>query len=131
MKPIKSPHKRTHITISGERIENGKRMAEMTRTWMERHESEFRALMGFVKSLQSLDRVGRVRDRVAVWCMANGVTFGGGPTKFGNDYWAGAARYMVLLDPSLDGAPLNLADSDIDCYGLLPVSWMEGEIKCA
>ena len=68
---------------------------------------------------------GRVRDRVAAFCVDRGIDVGG-DYAFDNTLWAGISRYAALLDPSLAGDPLRFRDSDIDCYGLLPVSYLEG-----
>lgn len=133
MVAIRSPHERKMKTITGERLVNGRAMARMTNTWMENHKDAFFEIYSFVKSLQAQEKVGRVRDRVAVFCMAKGIHLGYDPYKFGNAYWAGIARYLALYDPSLVGAPLKFNDSDIDCYGLLPVSYLpelaEGDKK--
>ena len=124
MVPIKSPHVRTVRVKTGERINNGRALAIKAQGWMERNGHAFFELYRFVKRLQAEERIGRVRDRVAVWCMAHGIEVGDDPYKFGNAYWAGIARYIALYDPSLVGAPLKFHDSDIDCYRLLPVSYL-------
>ena len=129
--PIKSPHERNSIVITGERINNGRELAHKTHTWMANHKDTFFALYGFVKKLQSEGFKGRVRDRVAVHCMMRGIELGDDPYKFGNAYWAGVARYMALYDPSLIDAPLTFHDSDIDCYGLLPVGYLPNLGKVA
>ena len=125
MKPIKSPHERL-FTISGERLLNGRRLAEECQRWMEANHDAFFAIYGFVKSMQSNERAGRVRDRVASFCVDRNIKVGSDPYAFNNDYWAGISRYLILHDGSLDGAPIKFRDSDIDCYGLLPVSYLPG-----
>lgn len=124
MTPIKSPHERIALVKTGESIMAGRKMALDAKTWMERNKDAFFAIYGFVKSLQSQEKVGRVRDRVAVFCMERGIKVVDEPYKFANAKWAGIARYMALYDPSLIDAPLKFNDSDIDCYGLMPVSYL-------
>ena len=124
MKPIKSPHKRTRLTITGERITNGRRLAIRTASWMEGNREAFFAIYGYVKSMQSEESFGRVRDRVASWVAGNLTKFDNEDFRFGNDYWAGISRYLVLYDDSLRDAPIIFCDSDIDCWGLVPVSYL-------
>ena len=124
MKPIKSPHSRTNRIKTGERINNGRDLAEKTRKWMEDNEEAFFTLYRYVKKLQMQKSGGRVRDRVAIHCIQSNIDVGEDPYKFSNTYWAGIARYMVLYDPSLIGDPIMLRDSDIDCFGLYPVSYL-------
>lgn len=124
MRPIPSPHKRARLVKTGESIEAGRKAALEARAWMERNRDAFFDIYGFVKKLQSQEKVGRVRDRVAVFCMERGIEVDDGPYRFANARWAAIARYMALYDPSLVDAPLAFNDSDIDCYGLLPVSYL-------
>lgn len=112
--------------MTGESIANGRELARKAKGWMERNQGAFFELYKFVKSLQAQEKVGRVRDRVAVYSMQRGIQLGDDPYKFGNAYWAGIARYMALYDPSLIDAPLKFNDSDIDCHGLFPVSYLPG-----
>jgi hypothetical protein len=122
--PIKSPHARLSLVKTGDSIAAGRKMALEAKSWMERNKDAFFEIYGFVKSLQSQEKVGRVRDRVAVFCMERGINVLDEPYKFANAKWAGIARYLALYDPSLMDAPLKFADSDIDCYGLMPVSYL-------
>ena len=122
---IQSPHERTRKVITGERIANGRELALKTHTWMENHEDAFFDIYRYVKGLQGIGKAGRLRDRVAVFCMAHGIRVGNDPYSFGNAYWAGISRYMALYDRTLIGAPIQFADSDIDCYGLIPVSYLK------
>lgn len=123
MRPVKSPHVRTWKNMSVDRFESGRKMAEAAQTWMESNEATFRAVVGFLKGLQRDGRRGRVRDRVAIFCIDNGLRIGGGSQAFTNATWAGIERYIALAEPGLQEM-LSMTDSDIDCYGLLPVSWM-------
>lgn len=124
MRPtIRSPHERAY-TVTGERLASGRRMAERTRAWMESNETAFFEIAGYVKAMQGRG-CGRVRDRVAAFCVDRGIDVGG-DYAFDNTLWAGISRYAALFDPSLAGDPLRFRDSDIDCYGLLPVSYLEG-----
>ena len=125
-RPIESPHKPTSIARTEATVKAGMRMAADVRAWMEGNEDAFWTILRFVKGLQGSHVGGRVRDRVAVMLMASNVHVDDDPYKFANAKFAGIARYMALVDPSLVGAPLKLNDSVIDCYGLLPVSWLEG-----
>ena len=124
MKPWPSPHKRKSVVTSGARINNGRGLASQAARWMESHEESFWKICGFCKTVKG----GRLRDRVALYCLDNGISVGPKPRAFGNDYWAGIARYIVLVDPTLEDNPIKMEDSDIDCYGLVPVSYLKGKI---
>lgn len=125
MKPIPSPHVRTKLVKTNLTINNGRKLAEDTADWMERSKKGFETIYKYVKSLQSKNFKGRVRDRVATFCVDHRITVGSGHDyRFANPLWAGISRYLVLHDPSLDGAPILMHDSDIDCYGLLPISYL-------
>lgn len=121
MEVIESPNKRNVMKGS---ISNGRRLAEHAARWMEGHESEFMQLYGYTKKLQENRIKGRVRDILASYCISNGIRVEGQGYRFDNDLWAGISRYMVIFDPSLTGAPIKFRQSDIDMYGLLPVSWL-------
>lgn len=123
-KPIPSPHERSVLVTSGERICNGRRLAETVHRWMEANRESFFLIYGFVKTMQSKERFGRVRDRVAAFCVDHGIEIDGDPYAFNNTFWAGISRYLVLYDNTLADAPIRFRDSDIDCYGLLPVSYL-------
>ena len=125
---LDSPHQPTSIARTEATVKAGMRMAADAQAWMEGNEDAFWAILVFVKGLQGRHVAGRVRDRVAVMLMANSVHVDDDPYKFANAKFAGIARYMALVDPSLVGAPLKFNDSVIDCYGLLPVSYLEGLI---
>ena len=83
-----------------------------------------RGLHRFVALLQQGGCRGRVRDRVAAFCVDRGVEVGDSPYAFNNSWWAGISRYLVLHDPSLLGDPIKFRNSEIDAYGLLPVSYL-------
>lgn len=119
---IKSPHQRAYA-IDGRRIACGRKLAIETRAWMEANEEAFWLIYRFVKSMQAEEKSGRVRDRVAAFCVDKGIEVGSA-YSFNNDYWAGISRYLALHDDSLIGAPLRFRDSDVDCYGLYPVSYL-------
>ncbi|MBQ1450553.1 MAG: hypothetical protein IIZ12_06460 [Eggerthellaceae bacterium] len=123
-RPIESPHQPTSIVRTDATVKAGMRMAAEVKAWMEDNEDAFWTILGFVRGLQGKHVGGRVRDRVAVMLMANNVHMDDDPYKFANAKFAGIARYMALIDPSLVGAPLKFSDSVIDCYGLLPVSYL-------
>lgn len=105
-------------------IESGRKMAESTRRWMEGNEAAFRKIYRFVKGMQIQGGKGRVRDRVAAFCVDQSIDVGDAPYTFNNSWWAGISRYLVLHDPSLQDDPIRFRESDIDCYGLLPVSYL-------
>lgn len=104
-------------------------MAEQTRRWMEGNREAFWKIYGFVKNMQFDGGKGRVRDRVASFCVDQSIEVGDSPYTFNNTWWAGISRYLVLYDPTLLNDPIRFRDSDIDCYGLLPVSYLSG-IEC-
>lgn len=125
MTPWKSPHERTRLVKTAETMGRGRKDAERCLEWMERNEAQFRELLAFVRGMRDRGERGRVRDRAALYCISHGIETGGPGRFFANGMWAGISRYLVLADPSLGGDPIEMADSNIDCYGLLPVSWME------
>lgn len=122
-KPIPSPHKRGY-TISGEHLTNGRRIAYKTWCWVEKNKETFFTIYDYLKTLAESGCKGRVRDRAAVYCVEHGIQVGDSEFTFSNTYWAGISRYMVLYDKSLLYHPIEFKDSDIDCYGLLPVSYL-------
>lgn len=127
MRRLESPHQRTTLVKTGENITNGREMAKKAAYWMEVNQDAFNSIYQCVKHMQDNGYKGRVRDRVAMWCLDHNVKIGYGSFKLTNGYWAAIARYLVIYDPSLENAPIVMHDSDIDCWGLYPISWME---KC-
>lgn len=123
MIPIRSPHQRKNLVITGERLIKGRNLARRSLAWMECNQASFISIYYFLKRLQKDEIRGRVRDRVAAHCLDKGIQVGDS-YAFNNDYWAAISRYAVLFDPSLLGNPIRFRDSDIDCYGLLPVSYL-------
>ena len=119
---IESPHRLR--VVDDERRENGKKLAFDAHRWVEANEDAFKLIHHFVKHQAGK---GRMRDRVAVFCIQHGIRVEDEPYKFANAYWAGIARYLVVYDQSLLRDKITLADSDIDAYGLPEVSWMEEE----
>ena len=120
---IGSPHRPVR-TMSRSHAASGREMAWKVHRWMEALEAAFREIYGFVKGMQLHGGRGRVRDRVAAFCVDRGIEVGDSPYTFNNTWWAGISRYLVLHDPSLLGDPIAFRESDIDCYGLLPVSYL-------
>ena len=123
-KKIDSPHAWGRVSVSDADLRDGKAIAENSARWMETHEDAFYAMLGYVKRLQASGVRGRLRDRVAVWYMAHEADFESRGYRFANADWAGICRYMALADPSLVDDPIKFADSKIDCYGLLTVSYL-------
>lgn len=123
MKAIRSPYV-TERTMSAAHIESGREMATKVHRWMEVNEAAFRKIYGFVKEMQRTGSKGRVRDRVAAFCVDQSIEVGDEPYTFNNTWWAGISRYLVLHDQTLLEDPIRFRDSDIDCYGLLPVSYL-------
>lgn len=107
-----------------ERLSSGHKMARSTQRWMEANEAGFRSIYEFVKRMQAEGGRGRVRDRVAAFCVDQSIDVGDSPYAFNNTWWAGISRYLVLHDPSLLGDPIRFRNRDIDAYGLLPVSYL-------
>ncbi len=125
MKPIPSPHKRSHLIRNGATLDKGRMMAMEAQEWMEESEEAFYSILTYLRALKERGVRGRVRDRVALFCIDNGIKLGSGSRSFANSKWAAMERYIALADPSLVGTVIEMNDSYIDCYGLLPVSWME------
>lgn len=123
MKRIQSPHARTYLK-TGERIVSGMRLADEGRRWMEANEDAFFAILEYCRELRRDGVKGRARDKVATFCCENGIKVGNDGTAFANASWAVIARYIVLLDPELGEYPLTLADSNVDCVGLHPISYL-------
>lgn len=124
---IPSPHPLSK-PISGDGMRSGVRMAMAGQRWMEAHQDSFYAIYSFVKSMQAGGQMGRVRDRVAVFCAERGIEVGDGGNAFANAYWACISRYLVLYDRSLLYAPIEFRDSEVDGCGLMPVSWLRLEV---
>lgn len=122
MRPVPSPHRRSFV-LSGARLRKGRALAVSAKRWMEGNEPVFRALYGYMKQLQGEGARDNLRSRALLWLEDTGQSTPGG-RKLWNGDWAGVERYMVLLDPTLDGDPVSMRDSWIDCFGLLPVSWL-------
>lgn len=126
MTRIPSPHRDSMAVRTGERVSNGVRIANEAAEWMEGHEREFRAILWKVREIRRGGPTGRLRDRVAAWCCDNGVRVSAKEGVFvDNSLWAAICRYLVLLDPSLDGDPVLMRHSDVDFVGLGEVPWYD------
>lgn len=101
---------------------DGRRIAEATARWIDKHPAEFQALFSIVKDMQANGVIGRVRDRVATEAMNRNIEVREGDYRFANGLWAGIARYMVFADPSLKNNPIEFQRSVIDNYGLVPIN---------
>ena len=126
MKVIESPHGLHTLERNEATIEAGRKMSRDAKSWMERNRDAFFEILGYVRELQGRGVKGRIRDRVCVFCMVNAIDVDDAPQKFKNGMFAPLSRYMGLVDPSLIDNPLKFNDSVIDCYGLLPVSYLPG-----
>lgn len=120
-KPWTSPNYSNRLPWTAKSHENGRRLAEATARWIEKNQSDFIAIYNIVKQMQHDGVKRRVREQVIARAMAKGVRFADGDFKFANSLWAGITRYLVVLDPSLAGNPIEFSQSDIDCYGLVPI----------
>lgn len=126
--PMPSPNGKPEVCTESQR-RNGDRMAVDAYIWMLRSEQVFNAIYRYVKSLQGDHIKGRVRDRVASYCVDVGLQVGKDSYRFSNSIWAAISRYLVIKDPSLYRAPIEFAKSDIDCVGLYPVPYLEGAMR--
>ena len=126
METIQSPNFQEGTVATESTIEEGLRMARDGRNWMERNQDAFSSIRGFLKKLQREGVKGRVRDRVAIWIMQNGIEVNDAPFRFANAKWAVISRYAALADPTLIGRPLQFNFSLVDVSGLLPVSYLPG-----
>lgn len=118
------------LTINGRRLDHGYKLAFKTHKWMESHENAFWSILGFVRKLKVSGSKGRLHDRVAIFCIDNGIRTDTREYKFSNDVWTGLERYLVIADPSLKYNPVQAKSSDIDLYGLFPVSYLSSEVEC-
>lgn len=128
MRPLKSPfYKECNLETHGSRINDGRKLADETKRWMESHEQAFWQMMRYVKTLQREGIKGRLRDRVSTYCVDNNINTSNSQYRFANELWAGISRYMVLIDPSLKYNPIEANTSCIDLFGLYPISYLELE----
>lgn len=128
MKPIQSPfYFQCPLITDGTKLTLGRKLAYNTHKWMESHEGAFKSILRYVKGLQRSGFKGRLHDRVAIYCIDNGIQTDSGEFKFSNDIWTGIERYLVLVDPSLRDNPVKAKQSAIDLHGLFPVSYLSLE----
>jgi len=120
-----SPNEKCKNPFTSESYLNGRKLIERTAEWIGKNTSDFIAIYNYVKDLQASGFRGRVRDRVIAEGMVHGLKFAEDGYTFANDLWAGIARYLVVLDPSLMGSPIEFRQSDIDGYGLVPIDFPE------
>ena len=125
METIKSPNAPDRCIVTDETLAAAMKMAREGRSWMEKNQEAFESILVFLKSLQTQNIRGRVRDRVATWCMENGIKIDDNPYRFANAKWAVISRYAALVDPTLIGRPLQFSFSMVDISGLLPVSYLD------
>lgn len=133
MRTWPSPHQRETLCIDADTLAKGRYLSQKTAMWVERNEASFRAILWCCKRAHDNGATSMARNIVAKFCCDNNIKVGDGPSGFDHTVFAGIARYMVLIDPSLEGAPIEFRDSCIDCYGLVPIGFiaemMEG--KCS
>ena len=123
MKPWTSPNYDGRSPWTVEACLRGRNLAMDAARWIEGHQQQFNSLYRIIKRMQSEGVKGRVRDRAVVEAMALGITFEQGCYTFANGLWAGLTRYMAYADHSLIDNPLRFNRSDIDNYGLVPISY--------
>lgn len=128
MRPILASPNHDRNPITGENLIKGRNIARKVKVWMEGNPRAFKAIYQYVKTLQAQNAKGRVRDRVSVFCTEHKIKVGDDDYTFSNTYWAGISRYLVLYDPSLKDAPIRFRRSDIDCFGLYPISYLDLEV---
>lgn len=128
MKTIKSPfYQECGLTVSGDRLDHGRKLAIMAKEWMDSHEQAFNQILAYVRRLKRIGSRGRLHDRVSIYCIDKGIQTDTEQYKFSNDVWTGLQRYLVLADPSLKYNPVIVRSSDIDLFGLYPVSYLNIE----
>lgn len=120
----KSPHERTKKTVADFDLNAGRKHALAAKTWMETHRGAFFFILNTMRKERI---VPRPRD---YFCneLARRHLCNDKPIAFNNNYWPAIARYLVLVDPSLE-SKLDMRDSVFDVVQLYPVSYLEGEIK--
>lgn len=121
-KVVKSPYPKTRPT-DRELRRSGRQLAAHAAKWMEGNRDAFLAVYRFLKAQQARGSAGRVRDWVICYLIQEGYQTDARMAMINGD-WAVVARYYVLLDPSLFGAPIRLVSSVVDHYGLVQVSWL-------
>lgn len=123
---IKSPYKRKR-PVDGDRINNGRKLAEKTRVWMESHETTYRIIKKYIEtSKPSMCN----RSVFKTYCQLSNIEISDNETyRFDHDLWAGIVRYISLDDPKLQ-PKIRMRESDIDCFGLFPISYLNLEDEC-
>lgn len=133
MRTWPSPHQRETLCIDADTLARGRYLSHKVALWVENNEASFMAIFGCCRRAHDDGATARARGIVENFCSDNNIKVGDGPNGFDNTVFAGITRYMVLIDPSLEGAPIEFRDSCIDCYGLVPIGFiaemMEG--KCS
>ncbi len=124
MKTIKSPYKSECMVSDQDTLHRGELMAADVARWMEKNKDAFYFILATVQDIRARGQRGRIRDYVATECIRAGFKVGETSFGFGNAYWAGIARYLVLVDPRLMNNPVMLSESCLDAYGLLPISYL-------
>lgn len=120
-----SPHERTRKDKSQFSLQDGKDQAEKLRNWMENNQEAFEFMLNFMQSEKHVkyprsDCFGAVSAHL----LTKDSQF-----KVNNNHFPGIARYMVLVDPSLE-SKLKMRDSVLDIIGLYPISYLKGKVKC-
>lgn len=122
-KPWTSPNYDQRSPWTSDSYLNGRKLSEAAARWIDKHPDEFNSLYRMVKKQQGMGRMAYLRDRVKVQAYDLGITVKEGEYSFANGLWAPLIRYMAYADPSLVGNPIVFERSDVDNYGLVPVSF--------
>lgn len=101
-KPYPSPHGRTYLTFTNANWVQGIRQAKEAAAWMEQNRYQFLHIQVSAKLARN----------------------DGKPYRVPSPHSGAVARYLLLIEPSLKDT-LSIHDEPIDCFGLLPVSWLD------
>lgn len=118
---LKSPHDRETMISNGMRQNRGRDKALMARDWMEANKEAFEFVKSYIKDH---DKIQNQRDFFREKLMEHKLLSTTNPYAFNNVEWDGLARYLVLADPSLK-KKVEMRDSEIDCWGLYPISYLD------
>ena len=125
-----SPNEKYRGPFTSESYLNGRKLIEPVAGWITANPKWFLFVYDTVKDAQERGGIKRgIRDHVAAKCIERGLKIKEDGFTFPNAWWPGLARYLVILDPSLLNNPIVLMPSDIDGYGLPPVTITLGALE--